>query len=291
MNINIKRVIKLFAPIGGTLLFMIYVSNHQTYLFFTSMGILLLCSYYLPVNQSSIPKEVAIYSTPIVIFYLALHVVFVPYLGLIIPLLLLVSFIGVSVRESKISKIWSVVFLTGVYSITYILVPLILKIELGSLLDNPAPKFELLNLDTNQTIRGDQYYDRVLVLSFFGTWCRPCIEELGALKEVEERLGTVNSKVKFAIVCTSQRGDSPEKAIEFREKREIPFDLLYDHSAALHYRFGFKPLPALAIIDREGNIRYKHVGFNKAENFVDTVLGIIHDLELEGRPTKNDFKK
>ena len=72
-----------------------------------------------------------------------------------------------------------------------------------------------------------------------------------------------------------------EKAKKFYTDRKLPFSLLYDNEAVAHKKFGFTGVPGLVILDKKGNIRLKHEGYNTAEDIQATLLPVIHDLLAE----------
>jgi peroxiredoxin len=89
------------------------------------------------------------------------------------------------------------------------------------------------------------------------------------------------NKLLFIIACTDTGGDTNEKAINFHSKRQLPFLLTYDTEARVHKSFGFTGVPGLVIIDKKGKMRFKHEGYNQAENLEKTLIPLLKGLLKE----------
>ena len=140
----------------------------------------------------------------------------------------------------------------------------------------PPFSFTALNGDriTNESLHG-----RVAVLAFWATWCTPCREELPRLNALYERYNK-NPDVTFLAVDTEHEEDfesSARKAKTFFARTSLSLPLvisLGDGSKSL----GVGSLPALLTIDRQGNIRLVHTGYDGAENLERVVSGQIAAL-------------
>lgn len=105
--------------------------------------------------------------------------------------------------------------------------------------------FTLAALD-GQPVRLRPADGGVTVVSFWATWCAPCVEEMRALDRIRRREGT-------RIVAIT---DEPAGAVRpFLDAYPVAFDVLLDPSRAAFQRFGIDALPALLIVDRTGRLR------------------------------------
>jgi peroxiredoxin len=117
----------------------------------------------------------------------------------------------------------------------------------GGILVRPGgqpPDFELASIDGEQ-VRLFQVLEAspVVVLTFWATWCRPCISELrdlaGSYPETSEH--------GFAVVAVNV-GESPEAVRGFQSKENLPFELLVDQDGAIAGRYGVKAFPTSVLI-------------------------------------------
>ncbi|MFQ6614499.1 MAG: TlpA disulfide reductase family protein, partial [Fidelibacterota bacterium] len=106
----------------------------------------------------------------------------------------------------------------------------------------------------------------VVVMSFFATWCKPCMKELPHLQKVYESFQ--GQDVKFFLVDITEatrntKGfeDSP-KAKPFLAKKGVTMQILYDTRGMTKKKYGVETLPRLFIIDKYQTIRLIKHGFH-----------------------------
>ena len=125
-----------------------------------------------------------------------------------------------------------------------------------------APDFSLSDLSGN-VITLKQYRGQVVLLDFWATWCAPCrmsIPELANLHEKYEDRGLVI--LGISIDDPSQAPDAYIKS--FQENLKINYTVLRFNNKVIadYFRNESMAIPTLFVIDREGMIRDKFVGFN-----------------------------
>jgi len=155
--------------------------------------------------------------------------------------------------------------------------PRILDQELNSYIDEPAPLLVLEYLDgTRYPV--DQFAGNVVVLDFFATWCIPCRAELPEIEQVRHAFAD-RDDIIILVVGDGDSGDTPEQVAAFAESAELDLPFAWDPGGATHDAFGFWNIPALAVIDRKGNVRLKRVGYNAAEtSFQETLTTLLESL-------------
>ena len=150
-------------------------------------------------------------------------------------------------------------------------------------------KFEFLK---NWTVERDKNLRKFMsqpdrypvVLSFFATWCVPCMKELPHLENVFQAYK--NEKVKFFLVDiteatrTGENENSP-KAGPFLAEKGITIPILYDNRGVAKERYGAKTLPRLFVIDKFQIIREARQGFHKDEDLEGELSALIDELMAE----------
>jgi cytochrome c biogenesis protein CcmG/thiol:disulfide interchange protein DsbE len=158
-----------------------------------------------------------------------------------------------------------------------------------ALMSGPG-KFEFLKTWTEEkgkrlkkpTTQPDRH---VVVLSFFATWCKPCMKELPHLESLYQKYS--DEKIKFFLIDITEatrtvKGweDSP-KAGPFLDAKGITMPILYDSRGVAKKRYGAKSLPRLYIIDKYRTIRLAKKGFDENEDFEGELSTVIDELLLE----------
>tara|TARA_R110002124_G_scaffold120895_7_gene279129 strand:- start:38906 stop:39748 length:843 start_codon:yes stop_codon:yes gene_type:complete len=157
-------------------------------------------------------------------------------------------------------------------------VPTAITNDLTFVKNEAVPNF-ILN-DVNQgEISSSSLKGNVVVLDFFGTWCKPCILELKELDKIQKNLN--EEDVVFYVVDADLGGDTLEKFKSFFEKESYNFNYAYDYNSELFKSFNLQStgLPTLLILDKDHNLRFHHIGFNPAEtNFEQEITTFIRSI-------------
>jgi thiol-disulfide isomerase/thioredoxin len=120
----------------------------------------------------------------------------------------------------------------------------------------PAPQYGFVSL-TGDTIRSTDLAGRVVVLNFWATWCGPCKLEMPSLQKLHER------RADDGVVVLGLATDvGPQSTVRgFLEDRGITYPV-GRASRAHRTAFGGIPgIPTTFLIDRNGRVRHKVVGY------------------------------
>tara|TARA_B110000438_G_scaffold243255_1_gene243220 strand:+ start:13995 stop:14564 length:570 start_codon:yes stop_codon:yes gene_type:complete len=122
----------------------------------------------------------------------------------------------------------------------------------------------------------------VVVLSFFATWCKPCMKELPHLENVYQKYKDEN--VKFFLIDITEatrtvKGfeDMP-KAGPFLAEKGITMPILYDSRGVAKKRYGASTLPRLYVIDKYRTIQLAKKGFDENEDFEGEIISVVDKL-------------
>lgn len=133
-----------------------------------------------------------------------------------------------------------------------------------------------------EDLEGNQYEIRhvlndsvPVVLAFWSTTCKPCIQELDALSEAyEEWKETVEFKVVAVAIDDSR---TAAKVRPMVEGREWPFEVLVDKNQDLKRIMNVNSIPFLLVLDKTGKIVYSHTGYTPGSEM--EVLDVLEKMK------------
>lgn len=119
-----------------------------------------------------------------------------------------------------------------------------------------APKW-VLGDENGKEYRLSQYKGKVVVLDFWGTWCKWCKKAMPKIQEIYKEFKDKDVAV-FGISCQEPPNTNPA---EYMKKVGAEYQLLVQgDEVANHYKI--KGYPTLYIVDKNGKIAFRFVGYS-----------------------------
>ena len=141
-----------------------------------------------------------------------------------------------------------------------------------ALIDKAVPHFDLAPLDSHSApLASADLSGEVTLVNVFASWCGPCRIEHPLLMEIAEmdniNLYGINYK------------DDPAIARDWLTELGDPFTRIgADRDGRVAIELGVYGVPETFVVDREGRIRYKHVGPISEEDWSRELLPLIRNL-------------
>ncbi|MHB9032267.1 MAG: TlpA family protein disulfide reductase [Anaerolineae bacterium] len=96
---------------------------------------------------------------------------------------------------------------------------------------------------------------KIVIVTFWATWCTPCRAELPELVGVYQKLQERGIEILAINV-----GESPDQVNAFVTDLGIKFPVLLDAKGFAVYAFGVHAIPTSFIVDRDGILRHSQMG-------------------------------
>lgn len=146
---------------------------------------------------------------------------------------------------------------------------------LKGIIDEPAPNFTLQDMN-GKTVSLADMKGKTVVVDFWATWCGPCIASMPGMQTALEKY-TGNDKVAFLFVDTWESAeDKVKNAQDFMTKKKYPFYVLMDNDNKMVEDYRVSGIPTKFVIDGNGRIRFKSVGFSgNGDDLADEIATMI----------------
>lgn len=106
---------------------------------------------------------------------------------------------------------------------------------------------------------------KVVVMSFGGTWVPMAARELPAFQKLADRYSSRGVQSYWVSINSAKPGArnyaSDADLQAFAQKHNLKVTALRDPEQTAYKAFGLDAVPTVVIIDQQGNIAHKHVGF------------------------------
>lgn len=104
---------------------------------------------------------------------------------------------------------------------------------------------------------------KITIISFWATWCKPCQKELNTISEVYEDWQDEYNCELVAVSIDDSR-DAP-KVKPYASGQGWEYEVLLDKNQELKRALNFRSVPYVIIVDANGNIVYKHSGYQDGD--------------------------
>lgn len=121
----------------------------------------------------------------------------------------------------------------------------------------PVPDFILTDV-TGATKKLSDFRGNVVILSFWASWCGPCLAELPTFAEIERHFH--DRGLRVIPVNVDEGSEGRDFAKEFFPKKGIKFPTYYDATKDLANQFEVDILPSSFVIDRQGRLVFSSAG-------------------------------
>ncbi len=128
-------------------------------------------------------------------------------------------------------------------------------VELGA----PAPGFTAETFDHRKISLAD-YHGRVVFVDFWASWCSPCRQSL----PMYDKLAGEFPAADFAVIAVNLDEEAAD-AQKFLSDHPVKYTIVQNPQGDIPKSFGLSGMPSSYLIDRDGVVRQRYVGFEPTD--------------------------
>lgn len=133
-----------------------------------------------------------------------------------------------------------------------------------------APAFTLDRVDGGQ-LSLDELKGKVVIIDFWATWCPPCIKGIPDFVDLHKTYADKG----FEMVGISVDRGGPTVVRQFMEKNGVQYPMVMASMDVINAYEVFSGIPTTFIIDKDGNIVEKIVGYQPKQYFENHIKRLL----------------
>lgn len=120
-----------------------------------------------------------------------------------------------------------------------------------------VPDFILRSVPDKKEINIKDYRGKVVLITFWATWCGPCIKEIPSLNSLQEVYGGQG----FSVLGISMDQGGARIVEKMMKRTSINYPIVMDNQKVSKSFGGIFGIPASFLVDRSGNIIKRYTGW------------------------------
>ncbi len=132
----------------------------------------------------------------------------------------------------------------------------------GQVLAAGGVQFVLPDLDGREVSLQEELAQGPVVLDFWATWCKPCIQSLPKIAEIAAEYQDRGVRVYTVNI------DGPRNLVKIRpflQRHRLQLPVLVDRTNQVMKQFQLVGLPATLVLSAQGGVVYRHQGYRPGD--------------------------
>jgi thiol-disulfide isomerase/thioredoxin len=133
-----------------------------------------------------------------------------------------------------------------------------------------APDWQLTDLN-GKPVKLSDFRGKVVLLDFWATWCAPCRIEIPHFVELQKQYGNKG----LTVIGVSLDEQGPQVVKEFAKRFGVTYPIVIGNEKAVEAYGGIDAIPTTFVIDRQGRIVSRHMGYDDKAVFEKEIQSLL----------------
>jgi thiol-disulfide isomerase/thioredoxin len=131
----------------------------------------------------------------------------------------------------------------------------------------------------NTEVNLETYRGKVVILTFWASWCGPCRRELPVLAHFQKVIG----HDALEVIAVNFKEPRQDFLGVLRANRKLQLNYIHDSKGIASDEYGVQSLPNMFVIDRDGRIAHVHRGYSPEmlEGFIHEIMALLPEEVLQ----------
>lgn len=125
---------------------------------------------------------------------------------------------------------------------------------------------------TGKKVRLSDHRDKIVIISFWASWCPSCRQEMSALAAIQKNA----TRDRLEIFAVNWKENREKFHAIISALKSVDLTLLSDEDGYFGSRFGVTAIPHMIIIGRDGKIADVHIGYGEGQ--IPSLVDEINEL-------------
>lgn len=128
------------------------------------------------------------------------------------------------------------------------------------MMNKPGPQLSgIVDLE-GRPVTAEMMKGKIVVLDFWATWCVPCMHEMPYFHKVFEKYRN-NKNVMFMVVNSGANNTIEDARKWTIQNPQYQFPVYFNNDKNIGEKVGFNLIPTIAVIDQQGKMQFRTIGF------------------------------
>ena len=131
----------------------------------------------------------------------------------------------------------------------------------------------------NTEVNLETYRGKVVIVTFWASWCGPCRRELPVLAHFQKVIG----HDALEVIAVNFKEPRQDFLGMLRANRKFQLNYVHDGKGIASDEYGVQSLPNMFVIDRDGRIAHVHRGYSPEmlEGFIQEIMALLPEDVLK----------